>query len=496
MKVAASRSRRLCSAAMRESGLVVVVVVAALLSVAARPARAADDAKKIVLGSFGPGAAPLREAVELELVVREDLLLSDPDQLELQVGDDVGGAAPSRVGRALDALGQDALLRGEPRGPGVVALFVQRAGDGAVVYGRRVDVVKAQADLKGELLDDLVPALVGVRGRAPLSPSALAEIDSDEDLLVDEPDRVVDEPPPPPKPRVDDAPPTPTPTPRLKELDDDDKKHSLVRLSGWLAPHWFTYRACPYHEAKTPFTCKALSTTPPTEVSAGLAPELGLAFAGELAPTSFLAIVADGSLYFTSVNATFPPESGLRLAVGGVEAQAFGVVGGTAAVGVLLRWLSRMGAARTSLGGQIGYRALFLFAEDNGILVDGAPEPYFTLLPSYATNTIAIGPRVGATFADRATLALEADVLPGLHLEWPTLVGASGMMGALGVHAKASVEVDVAYGLFVGGFAAVDAMNADADGAGTRLTRALQPFTNGQVDFWQASVGAGLGWRW
>jgi hypothetical protein len=478
------------------SSVLVVVVASALFAVSAR----AEAARRVVLGSFGGSGASLREAVELELVVREDLLLSDPDELELQAGDDLGEASPSKVGRALDALQQDAVLRAEPRGPGIVVVFVQRAGDGAIVYGRRVDVVKAREDLKGELLDDLIPALVGVRSRGPLSPSALAEIEGDVDVVIDDPDRpVVDEKPPPPPPKVDDAKPRVVDdAPRSARLKDApaESKHALVRLSGWLAPHWYNYRACPFVANKTPFMCTARASAPPTEVSAGLAPELGLAFAAELAPTSFLAIVADGSLFFMNITATFPSGSDLRLAVDGEPQDRFGVVGGTAAVGLLLRWLSTMGATRTSLGAQIGYRALFVFAEDNSLLVGDTLEDDFVVLPSYTTNAVAIGPRFGATFADRATVGLEVDLLPGLHLEWPREVGASGMMGAFGVHAKASVEVDLVLGLFVGGFAAVDAMNADAEGAGTRLTRALQPFSNAQVDFWQASLGAGLGWRW
>lgn len=504
---------------MRLSLLVVVAV--ALLAGAAR----AQDAKKIVLGPFGgkgTSGAALRDAVELELVVREDLLLVDADQLLRQVGEDLGEASPSRIGKALDALDQDGLLRGEARGRGVVVVLLHRAGDGAIVYARRVEVDKAKADLEGRLLDDLVPALVRVRKLQPLTPSELASVDVEEDVLtggggpakgvIHDPTReerpvVDDEPedaPPPPRreerPRLDEEErPRPRPrdeTPRLKDVDEKEPRAPLFRASGSLAPVWFNYRACPVLDRKLPFTCRARESVPPTEVSAGFLPDLGGAFAFEVAPLPYLAIAADGALFFTPVTARFPAGSRVGLLVEGQDASVFNVLGGTGALGLVARWSGKLAANRASFGGHLGYRALFLLAQENTIVVDGIEERSFNLLPSFSTHALAAGIRGVATFADRATIALELDALPGVHLEGPTRVGDKDLMFGAGFHAKASLDVDVALGLSVVLHAGVDAMNAGAEGTGTRLTRALQPFTNAQVDYWQATVGVGVAYRY
>ncbi len=504
--------------------LCLLVVGAASAVLTPMSARAApSDATKIVLGSFGEkgsGGQALRDALELELVVREDILLADPDELLAELdGDDLGSAPPSRVGRALDALGQDGLLRAESRGRTDVVVFLVRAPDGQVVYGRRVEVAKTKDDVSGELLDDLGRYLRRVREMEPLTAGELQDVEGDEGVLAgeglpkkgvihdpaDETPIVEERPkkPPPPPPEDErtqiDEPARPPP----KKLSDIDKPaprdFDIVRASLSLSPAWFTYRACPPATPgdRAPFNCKARSTAPPIEVKAGLVPSMGLTFKAELAPVSFFAFDVDTTMYLTSVGAEFPAGSKLKLIIGtDTEVGAVSAFGGTTGVGMVLRYGKQLPVMAFQVGVRGGYRAFYTAVQAHKLEIDGVLEDKFTLLPSSMSHAAAIGASGSVTLAQRVRIALELDLLPfAAHFEAPTQVASDALMPGLGAHGKASVDVDVVAGVFVTGAGAVDALNATGEGEGSRLTRGLTKFTGGQVDFWIARIHLGVGYR-
>lgn len=479
----------------------VPLVPLALLLVATGLARAQgeDEPKRVMVAPFGVSdpATALYDAVELDLELVEQIVLTDPTPLSQQLaGRTLFEMTGDTLQETLGGLGQDAIIAarvdGLPAGVAIFGLF--RARDGALVFAKRIELEAALEEPRAVVVRELLEVIVALDDAPPLPPEALVEMGfpakggeapKDQSAVEDEakeplalaPRAVEGE-----AERPLEAPPPAQPAP-----EDTTAFDRLGRAAVYYAPAYLFYRACqpavPSSPA-LPFVCAPPPEVDPTVVT--LTAPAGGSLHLEVFPTSFAGLVVEGSLYQSQIRAKVRDQDVP------FEPNPFGALGGSLTVAPVVRATWETGDLAFFVGGRAGYHLSWMLAEPHTLRL-GAEQLPVTLLPSWFSHTGLVGPTAGVVLSRWLRLAAEADVIVGYHHEWPNAVGGSpwgfGLRGAL------LVDVDLWGGLYASARFEGEGIAVKTTGLGARYTRALEQFDSGQIALGDARLGLGLGYR-
>jgi hypothetical protein len=441
----------------------------------------------------------LYEALELELVLNEQLIMVPPETIQEVIQEEANTGIPQQLQIAMIDNNIDAVIRTR-QGRYTPILQIHRAIDGGTILAKAINLPLTQKQIE-TLYQEIQLTIQELNELPALSPLALSVLDAAPTAPQRATDRPADSKPGSPGRSADSATSDSQINAKDKtanatagdENDDStsaegaaplDKLGRLV-LSG--SPAFLSYQACQPPANSLPFSCdnreEMLSSS-----------TLVLPFGGwasghaslEMYPwVPYLGWMLSGSLF----------QSQLAFSKSIYNVPSVNILGGHLQSTFMGRGVFELGFLTLGLGLRLGYQLLFAIVDDHYIEFEDDDEIYpVTLLPSYLVHSALVGITSTIQILKWVRLHFDGDIVPAaLAQETPTTLGDNPL--SVGLHSKIQLDLDLFWGLLLSVHAEGTLINTNTTGEGNRLTRTLVPFRSGRSVLLQGQIGSGIGFH-